>query len=148
MNVGVLCNKNGVHGTPIQFIDEWERCHPVVSWMDTWKECKEGRTCLSKAHEPASQTTVFPRYFRTQHDLPTSCPAPSKVTLKVGESDIFSLRHSSCVFISLKKRPVHILHNRLSLEHKGQLSSGNILHTQSFGLFIFPRKYILDVNPS
>lgn len=39
---------------------------------------------------PVSHTIVRPRYFSTQHDLPTSCPAPSSVTLNVCESDIDS----------------------------------------------------------
>jgi hypothetical protein len=37
---------------------------------------------------PASQTIVFPRYCKTQQDLPTSCPAPRQVMLNVGASDM------------------------------------------------------------
>ncbi len=35
---------------------------------------------------PASQTTFFPLCSMTQHDLPTSCPAPSIVIVKGGVS--------------------------------------------------------------
>lgn len=36
---------------------------------------------------PASQTMVLPRCWMTQHDLPTSWPAPSMVTETVSESE-------------------------------------------------------------
>lgn len=35
---------------------------------------------------PASHTMVFPRYWRTQHDRPTSWPAPKRVMRSVGTS--------------------------------------------------------------
>lgn len=54
---------------------------------------------------PASQTIVRPRYCRTQHDRPTSWPAPSSVTLNVGASDMrwadnLKHRQTTCTYVT------------------------------------------------
>lgn len=41
---------------------------------------------------PVSQTIVLPRYWSTQQDRPTSCPAPNIVTLSVAWSDMLGYR--------------------------------------------------------
>lgn len=47
---------------------------------------KLGRPC-APGSTPASQTTVLPRWEITQHERPTSWPAPSIMMETVSESD-------------------------------------------------------------
>lgn len=42
-----MCYKNCIDCTPVEFIDEWERCDALVGWMDTYV----AHNCLASVSE-------------------------------------------------------------------------------------------------